>query len=160
MGTATYLIAKYVPDLFRNEPINIGVVVWVDGGVVCRFLGQREDGAIDGRSLSSQVSSVQNYKSWVEMWCSKANSDRLVSRAEYESVLKSDPKFLDVLAESGKGNYVIEKGGEILEEVNQTNASDVLDFLFRRLVESGEKKWHTPARVHERASELMALSVT
>ena len=38
MNTPKYLIAKYIPDLNRMEPRNIGIVVWSPEGIEARFL--------------------------------------------------------------------------------------------------------------------------
>lgn len=55
MNTPRYLIAKYIPDLRRMEPRNIGVIVWSPQGVAARFAAEKADtdGDVDGRSLPS-----------------------------------------------------------------------------------------------------------
>jgi len=59
---ARWLVAKYMPDLRRREPDNVGVILLMDGRAHLRFLGQR-DGRVDGRSVR-WAGSVKNYKAW------------------------------------------------------------------------------------------------
>ena len=57
MSTPRYLIAKYIPDLQRVEPQNIGVIVWAPGVAAARFAAEKADrpGEVDGRSIPSFV---------------------------------------------------------------------------------------------------------
>ena len=38
MNKTQYLLAKYIPDMHRFEPRNIGVIVWSPDGIEARFL--------------------------------------------------------------------------------------------------------------------------
>jgi hypothetical protein len=40
MNTAKYFLAKYIPDMHRFEPRNIGVVIWSPSGIEARFLAE------------------------------------------------------------------------------------------------------------------------
>ena len=51
--TATYWIAKYVEDPFRNEPRNVGVIVLKNGVSVGKFFGERDNGTLDQRKLKA-----------------------------------------------------------------------------------------------------------
>ena len=42
MNTPRYLLAKYIPDPLRMEPRNIGVVLWAEGNVAARFVGESD----------------------------------------------------------------------------------------------------------------------
>src|SRR4051812_24962885 len=116
MGSTEYLVAKYVPDLLRNEPVNIGILAWVDGTVSWRFLGQRADGEIDGRGrgVRGVIRSIPNYKAWVNAWMKRASAAEIRTRAGTFS--KASPEFLSALASYGEGNYILEAGGEIIDE--------------------------------------------
>ena len=48
---ARYWIAQHIQDLFRKEPCNVGVILQVNGLTLTRFLGEKEDGRIDGRII-------------------------------------------------------------------------------------------------------------
>lgn len=148
MGKAEYLVAKYVPDLFRNEPINIGVIAWLDGSVALRFLGQKPDGRIDGRAggLAGTIKSIPNYKQWIESWTRKASKSELSCRG-VGSVSKSSPDFLRALAACGGGNYMLEPGGELIDEADANEVNEITAYLFERLVGTPEEK--TPHKTPE-----------
>lgn len=135
MGRAEYLIAKYVPDLFRNEPINIGVVAWLDGQVGSRFLGEKTTGAIDLRSVPSQITSRSNYRQWVSTWKKMLDMDSVKVIGTSQLIEKANRNFLTAIQSSGRGNYVLEPGGQIMEEVIGSELPNIVDFLFERLVE-------------------------
>jgi hypothetical protein len=40
--TALYSLVRYVEDLDRGEPINVGALVWADGQLLKKFVDQRE----------------------------------------------------------------------------------------------------------------------
>ncbi len=134
MGRPTYLIAKYVPDLFRNEPINVGVILWIGGRVGARFLSER-NGKIDLRAAPSQIVSKPTYKQWVSTWRKLIESDSAKVIGTPQVISKADPGFLDAIKTTGQGNYVLEKGGQLLEDVKGSEFTDVLDYLFERLIE-------------------------
>lgn len=69
--SATWFVVKHVPDLMRQEPRNVGVLLEVDGQVLTRFLGEDANGGIDGRSVP-QFGSHHVYKAWVRHWRSLA----------------------------------------------------------------------------------------
>lgn len=73
MSAVRYLVAKYVPDLRRMEPKNIGVVVWSDGVVAARFAAEcpEKSGTVDDRCVPGFVRSLSAYKQWVR-FCAKS----------------------------------------------------------------------------------------
>lgn len=117
--TARWLVAKYIPDLRRREPINVGVILSVGDSVAMRFAGQRVDGTIDGRTARSWVGSTANYKRWVQYWRHAATSTGL----SVESLLtrRSDD------------SYYLDFGGERL--AGKTDAGLLLEQLYTTLVE-------------------------
>ena len=56
-----YLVAKYISDLHRMEPRNIGIIVWTRSAVSARFVAERPNkpGEIDGRSIPPFVRAWQ-----------------------------------------------------------------------------------------------------
>lgn len=125
--SATYWIARYVPDTFRNEPRNVGVIVAVNGVVAARFLGEREDGSFDGRKIKG-FSHPLVYAQWRTYWRSKLTVPNLerISR-------KTGP------------NYYLALGGEVTD-TGADNAGEVCAFLFDLLVGGGPVDafgWHT-----------------
>jgi len=141
MGRPTYLIAKFVSDLFRNEPVNIGVIVWIDGAVESKFLAERENGDIDGRHLPKEIKNHTSvYKQWIDTWRKWTQKDKLSPIGRSENFLRGDARFMDALQSTGRGNYILESGGEILEEVVAENIAEVVNHLFERLVSQSEKE--------------------
>lgn len=134
---AIWLLAKHVEDLRRREPRNVGVLLFSDQGVQGRFVGQRDDGSIDGRTLSFGGPRLDNYKAWVAFW------DDAASRH------KADPRAL-VVPPTPDASYFLEFGGEQL--LGPNDPATLLDQLFRSLVTAPKE----PAKlsVKDRAEEL------
>jgi hypothetical protein len=136
MNHPRYLLAKYIPDLRRGEPRNVGVVLWSPVGVAARFVAEKpgRPGEVDGRKIPTFVTSAPAYRQWVQFWRAE------LARSEIESVTRPDrkadrssPDYLDVLADSSKGNFVLTEGGILLDPVN--DLQDAVDFLFANLIE-------------------------
>jgi hypothetical protein len=115
--TAHWLVAKYVADIRRREPINVGVLLYVDSVVYMRFLGENERGVLNGRRLRGKVEAVANYKAWVAHWRDAAQS---MDRA----ALVGKPSRGD--------NYFLEVGGETIK--TERSPGELLRFLFDELV--------------------------
>jgi len=126
---ARYLVAKYISDLQRMEPKNIGVIVRLRDGTSARFLAERagSPGEVDGRSIPPFVTSKASYKQWVEFWRNELNE-------KFVSPRRSQDLF-ERLKRSSRGNFCLVEGGFILDKVG--NLPEVADDLFSRLVESG-----------------------
>jgi hypothetical protein len=140
MGTARYLVAKYVSDVFRNEPVNIGVLTWIDGKVGWKFLGQKEDNSINGRAagLYGKIKSLPNYKQWVESWVFHLQEPIL--RDKQRVIPNESPEFLDILATHSGQSYILETGGQLMEDVPPDEVALVTDHLFRTLVWTPDEK--------------------
>ena len=123
MGSPSYLIAKYVADLFRNEPKNIGIIVWLDGFTEARFLATA-DGKVNGRYLPDSIN-VASYRQWIEYWTKSIAKEKFKEIGTSKQIERASPEFLDALLSTGSGNYVLERGGELLEEVEPSGLGDV-----------------------------------
>jgi hypothetical protein len=110
---ARWLVAKYLPDLRRREPDNVGVILLVNGGVHLRFVGER-DGRLDGRARSFQA--------WVDYWTHVATNTRFESLAS------------KLTAPLGDASYFIEAGGERIFG-DRTTPEEMLDDLYTTLIE-------------------------
>jgi hypothetical protein len=98
--TMRYLIVRYIPDLARQEPKNIGVLLASSRGVMAKFLGER-DAKLDLRSVRSLVSHTGTYKQWIDYWRHVISQDA-----------DPDTKLNQVL-ESSRGNFVVSEGGVV-----------------------------------------------
>jgi hypothetical protein len=114
---AHYIIAQHIPDLFRNEPRNVGVIVQIDGKRTARFLGETGAGKVDGRKLK-HMPYPEVYRQWVDYW--------------NDEVASSDDALAGLLANSGQ-HYRIVEGGEVAD-VGEDNVHDVAQFLYTSLV--------------------------
>ncbi len=114
-----WLVAKYMPDLRRREPKNVGVVLRVGDLCLSRFMGERDEGRIDGRRIHGLVSSVQNYKAWVAYWRQAAGSEDLSA----------------LTRKRADDSYFLESAGQRLLGSEHTAPEDMLDYLYSSLVE-------------------------
>lgn len=122
---ARWLVAKYVPDLRRQEPRNIGVILQYSDAVLCRFRGQRLDGTVDGRRLPRWIRSVTNYKGWTEYW----NKTASTLAGEIGELVTRDPS----------SEYFLDTGGELLASPDEQSPANILEDLYSVLVEEPEE---------------------
>lgn len=119
----TWYVAKYAPDLERNEPTNIGLILATDEGCMWRFLGQQDGSAsIDGRLVRNRFGSLDTYKAWFRHWTQlAAESHELVA----EAARTQDPFE----------NYRLELAGQMLIGQIEGTSDNYLSELFSRLVD-------------------------
>lgn len=117
-----FLLAKYVPDMKRMEPRNIGVFLWAKGRVRSRFLERPEF-----------VNEPDAYKRWTSHWEAETSGDA-IAPLRGKPVPMSDPACMDALLTSQKGNYILVDAGELLEELRVRDVDTAVDFLFNQLV--------------------------
>lgn len=139
LTTPRYLLVKFIPDLARNEPRNVGVVVWSRQGTAARFVGERSTpGEVDGRYVPGAVGQVlAGYKQWVQYWQMEINKPVIgpYLRHSHETTDRGSSLFLQTLKGSAKGNFMLEDGGVLLDELSDDVAPrDLADYLFRNLV--------------------------
>ena len=117
-----YLVAKYISNLARMEPKNVGVILHMDGRVQARFIGERNL-SLDLRAVKSLVSHTGSYKQWVEYW------RHLMS----EPV--SGDEALNRLLATSNGNYIVAEGEVVFPPREFAgDSSRVLEYLFQLLV--------------------------
>jgi hypothetical protein len=139
MNTARYVLAKYVPDLGRMEPRNIGVIVWSKGELCARFLDKAD-------SRSVQVNDPDTYERWIAYWSGLVARDAIRPRRG-RPVSAGDPKCIDALLSTQKGNYILVDSGELLEQPRKSELKQATDYLFEDLVAiPGHKEKASPVR--------------
>lgn len=138
MKTPRYLIAKYIPDLGRMEPRNMGVVVWSPDGVEARFLAEKGDraGEVDGRSIPSFVTSPHAYKQWIAFWRSELDRPEIQPLGGRDKVPRASPGFLEALQGTSRGNFVLSEGGFLLDPISAEELPRLADRLFASLVDT------------------------
>ena len=107
-----YWLARYVPDLLRNEPRNVGVLVRRGKEVAARFVGEDDDLELDQRKLG-RFPFPEVYTEWVRFWRRKLPSGDL--------------------SQAGGYHYRLEFGGYVTD-TEPDSVQVVADFLFARLV--------------------------
>jgi hypothetical protein len=117
---ATYFIAQYVPDLFRREPRNIGVLVEKDGRVAAQFLGEIQPGELDGRKLRG-FDYPHVYRQWVEYW--------------RDQVYRGD-KGIETVVRTSRDHYRVIHGGE-LTDTGEDSVDKLAAYLYSLLVSEG-----------------------
>lgn len=137
MTTTTYLLAKYIPDLHRFEPRNIGVIVWSRLGIEARFLAEYPDrpGEVDGRSIPNFVTSASAYRQWIRYWRDAIAGTSMRPLGGGDLVSSSSPDFLDVLQQTARGNFVVVDSGTVLDDISEEELPAVADQLFTQLIE-------------------------
>ncbi len=136
MTTPRYVLAKYVPNLLRFEPRNIGVIVWSPDAILARFAGEKPGvpGEIDGRTIPSFITSPSAYRQWVRYWRATINKTE-IPRPGGPPVPRTSPDFIETLKTSGRGEFLVTDGGFLLDEIPVGNLSELADYLFTTLVE-------------------------
>jgi hypothetical protein len=137
MNTAKYLLAKYIPDLHRFEPRNIGVIVWSPLGIEARFLAEypNRPGEVDGRSIPSFVTSASAYKKWIRYWRDAITGTSIRPLGGGDVVSSSSPSFMEVLQQTARGNFVVMDAGSVLDDISEEELPTVADQLFAQLIE-------------------------
>jgi hypothetical protein len=118
--TQRWFLAKYVRDLRRREPRNVGVILFCNGSAHFRFFAEDPGVAekIDGRTIRYQVGSQANYRAWVHYWRSVAEKKPL------EELLRRAPD----------DNYYLEEGGRVLAGP-EAAPDQFIDQLYAELVD-------------------------
>jgi hypothetical protein len=130
--TQRFLIAKYVPDIRRMEPRNVGVVVWSEQGVSARFAGETLNGrhqVLPPKHL--EVRSRSSYQQWVKFWRYQLDQSRVRNR-DGGWVDRHDPAFVDALCEKSKPQYLLVDAGVMLRAAD--DLEELVEQLFAELV--------------------------
>ena len=134
-----YLIAKYVDDIRRNEPINVGVVVFGGGGVAARFEGEDDEGRLDKRRIRRRVSGRDAYGAWVQHW------RRLVETGDERALLQASSK-----------DFYLEPGGTIVLDLDERGVDDAAGELYSRLVKPEDPP--APVSLQEKSRRSLRLA--
>lgn len=132
-----FLVAKYVADLERDEPRNIGVIVWTKGSVGYRFVD------LEDIDLPNSVDPA-NYDRWINYWAELASSKKIQVFRE-KSVTRRSAKFLDSIKLTGKGNFQLSDGGMVLDQLNSETVDEAAQFLFERMVSRTVTREYPPS---------------
>ena len=116
-----YFLVQHVPDVFRRETVNVGVIVDRDGELAARFFGERGDGQLDGRALRTfEYPSV--YEQWVRYW-----RRVLVRRRD---------SLAHALTKSNGGHFNVFEAGNVTGSLGD-DLHDVCSYVYSMLVSDG-----------------------
>jgi hypothetical protein len=137
MTTTKYLLAKYIPDLQRFEPRNIGIILWSSFGIEARFLAEYPDrlGEVDGRSIPGFVTSASAYRQWIRYWRDAIAGTTIRSLVDGDVVSSSSLGFIAELQQTARGNFAVVDAGSVLDEISEEELPAVADQLFAQLIE-------------------------
>ena len=135
MNTPRYLLAKYIPDAQRMEPRNIGVVLWADGNLMARFVGESDPP--DSRSrlpVRLGIPDRHVYEKWIGYWREQIEKPSLTRDADGCAVDRNDPEFLDALTTKSDFAFMLVPGGTLRTDVSASELKDAVSDLYNRLV--------------------------
>lgn len=148
-----YLVAKYIDDLTRNEPTNVGVIVYDGSQAVARFDGEDDHARIDLRRLRGPVTGKHAYRAWVDYWRAvlenPANAD-----AKLKDVPSGDSRVIEHLISSSGRDFYMQPGGTILIDAERSTPQETLDDLFMRLVRQPDPP--APPTLREKSRQALA----
>ncbi len=126
-----FLLAKYVPDMARMEPRNIGVIVWWKGALRSQFLTASD--------ATSFVNDDATYERWVEFW-NRSIAGQSIRPKRGRPVSIDDAACLDALQSTEKGNYLLVDAGELLQRIKKRDLESATEYLFEDLVAIRESR--------------------
>jgi len=132
MSAPRFLVAKYIPDLRRMEPKNIGVVLWSDGDVRAKFVGELQAGRVDPPQYL-HVNSRRAYRQWITYCRTVLDRSELPDKSG-RPVHRSAPEFIEAITARSKDQFRLVEGGEFLKSVRPDEMGEVVDELFAELV--------------------------
>lgn len=136
--TGSWYTLKFIPDVFVNEPYNVGVMGVDQGQVEARFLAEDQDsGAISGRKLPRDLP-TQTYRDWVAFVRRAAEAGDLDRRIER-------------LARRTGDSFLIEKRGPIF---GGQDLERVVDDLYSKVV-TADHNDHGDVSVQDASDKLV-----
>ncbi len=149
----SYLIAKYVDDLSRNEPVNVGVVVYDGTRALARFDGEDDAARLDLRRVRHRITGSQTYRAWAKYWRRVLDEPALLS-PELAALSSGDPAVIESLLRIPPGDFYLERGGTILLDADSRDLGDTLNDLFRQLVREPDPP--VPMTLREKSRQALA----
>lgn len=139
------VVAKFTPDVFRNEPRNIGLILWVEGQFFCKFLDS-----------PPFVPKDQDYERWISYWEDSVKGESIYP-LRGKPVPVHDRECVDALFTTDTETFSLVEAGEIIDRVNLKNAPKALNSLFSELVAVREQSQKEHAVTLERSSDKLII---
>lgn len=148
-----YLVAKYVDDLSRNEPMNIGVIVYDGSRALARFDGEDDKAHIDLRRVRSRITGSHAYRAWVEYWRAVLENPDQADRG-LKDVAPGDSRVIEQLIASSGRDFYLTPGGKILVDAESSTLQEAMNDLYARLVRHPDPL--VPPTLREKSREALA----
>lgn len=128
-GDLSFVVFKYVPDLRRQEPRNVGVALVHPTGVHARFVGEGLPGDIDLRTVRPLIGDTGAYEQWVDYWRYHIDQGNASNGENADGAVKE-------LIGSSRNNYIVVPGGRVLVPgAEDKDPNTLLSFLYNEVVE-------------------------
>ena len=136
MIPARFLIAKYIEDMRRLEPRNIGVIVWQDGMLAGRFAGEAGGQIKAPRLITKDLRN--GYLKVVQSWKLQFDKPHLSIGRGRGEVARSAPEFLSAIRRYSIRNFQLVDGGHAESISGSRDPLDLVNWLYENMVdESG-----------------------
>jgi hypothetical protein len=145
----TYFIAKYVDDLARNEPANVGLLATDGEHIVARFDGEGDGESIDLRKVRHRISGSHAYRAWIHFW-----REAIKDPAQIGADCATPVDLLKHLAEAGSRDFYIEEGGAILLDAEEQPLEETARELYEKLVREPDPP--SPLSLQEKSRRVLA----
>lgn len=136
------LVAKYIEDARRWEPVNVGVFVLRGDEAQARFLGERgAGGGVDRRRLRYRVGDTEAYGEWVAFW--------------RRSLERPGEAVADAILSVARPNYWVADQGEVWFDGEAQPLDALADRYFDELVQPSEEA-DEPPQLKQRVDHVLA----
>ncbi len=136
MSSTRYILAKHVPNVFRKEPKNIGVIVWSEFGVATKFWGVDANGILDKRQVPPFVISSDAYQQWATYWLNEIQKPEVEFIGSGKFTTIQSPAFVEAIQTGNSDNFFLQDAGVVLESVTKDELPFLANELFESLVSS------------------------
>ena len=151
-----YLLVRYTDDLTRNEPINVGVIVYDGTHALARFDGEDpKTQAIDLRRIRHRITGSQTYRSWVAYW-RRALAEPAALAPQLAGAAPGDPAVIEFLLGLGGDEFSLVPGGEILFDAEERSLEATLQELYERVVRAPDPD--APASLRDKSEHALRLA--
>lgn len=139
MNQPKFLIAKYVPDIIRMEPRNIGVVVWSPNEVYAKFIGEDANGTgkvHPPKSLVGDAGGRHAYSQWITYWRMQLRKNEIRVRGKRKPISRGSPDFIDAIASKSKEQFMLVQAGDYPVSLAPAEVRVFANELFEKLVQT------------------------
>lgn len=153
--STSYVIAKFVDDLGRNEPRNVGVIAYDGEGAHARFDGEDDEGKMNLTTVRYRIPATRTYKAWVNYWRHALSDPERIDAALRDEASGSQ-HVLERLVETASEDFYLERGGTVLLDLDELPLEDATRYLFERLVREPEPP--APKSLRQRSEDALKLA--